>query len=436
MIKLKDILFKAQSTSLIKMCNKRKLLDEGATGFTEVVHEIFTAMALGGCGSPTKDFLDMDESYIINWVGKGKKLLSKSLHIDALIDQLENNKSSWDKNASILWSEAENIGDLIKSLYLSKDYTMSGASRVFNAGDSGKKIIADVIIEENGPSGKQILSVSLKAGKHAQFTNLSPSKIQSTLFPDVPGPKEKQGLLGWLYENGYKNKLDQGFQAYLKFVLRNYHRHRDTIISQNKLKSKHIKILDELAIHERGAYIGDIWAEKQTWKKNWMGGGASKDTKDAFKYAYRCKPLTTLKKTYENSKKYLINGTITKHFGDAKNISQEGIKELLIYVLRADEENSYLYAGSAGKKLSFLPSAKEIRKHTFDLEFKTVSSADYVVDVVVSVNGNALFEFDLKYRFAGASGQWTTDLSHKGSKFNIFESFWATFTGVPVGRWN
>ena len=436
MIKLKGLVKEIQASSLRKLCNKRKSLNEVATGFTEVVHEVFTAMALGGCGSPTKDFSDMDSSYITKWVNKGGKLTSKSLHSDALIDQLENNKSVWDSKASTLWSEGESIGDLIKSLYLSKDYTMTGTSRVFNAGDSGKKVIADVVIEESGPGGKQTLSVSLKAGKHAQFTNLSPGKIQSTLFPNVPGPKEKEGLLGWLYENGYKKNLDQGFQAYLKFVLRNYHRHREQILKQGKVKSKHEKILDKLALHKGGGYIGDIWVKKQTWKKNWMGGGASKDTKDAFKYAYRSQPLTKLKKTYENSKKHLINGTITKHFGDAKNISQEGIKELLIYVLRADETDSYLYAGSSGKKLSFLPSAKEIRKHKFDLEFKSVSSADYVVDVIVSVGGNTLFEFDLKYRFAGAGGQWTTDLSHKGSKFNIFESFWTTFTGVPIGRWS
>ena len=50
--------------------------------------------------------------------------------------------------------------------------------------------------------------------------------------------------------------------------------------------------------------------------------------------------------------------------------------------------------------------------------------------------GNTLFEFDLKYRFAGAGGQWTTDLSHKGYKFKIYEAFWTTFTGVPIGRWS
>ena len=59
-----------------------------------------------------------------------------------------------------------------------------------------------------------------------------------------------------------------------------------------------------------------------------------------------------------------------------------------------------------------------------------MKTADYVYDVEVSVDGIKAFTFDIKWRFAGQSGQWDGDLQHKGSKIEFHSGFAKAF-GLP-----
>ncbi len=489
MIKLMSIvdgvMAKKYAIELKESCRKLLLLNEAATGFTESVHEVFVALALAGCKNPQnfkKGGLEIyTDSDIKKWVNTGKLLLNPKKHIDELIKM--RGKKEWsatDKDKHIdksgkkvkvtrslnLWIEASKIASLIKKNYFSKKYKISGVSRVFGAGEGGRKIVADVVIYEMIPAPNKV-SLSLKAGKHAQFTNLSVKNILNYLFPG--GENVEKGILNICYKNGFKNELDQGYQAYLKFVLRNYYDHRDTVLGitdsdiaehkiqqKNKKKDKKFKwnkklpdlvypgktkkvtydeavLLDEIAFHKGGGYQGKNWVEKQVWSNgtNYMIG-LSKELKKALEHAFAQKPLTSLKKTYESSKKHLVNKTIHSYLKEI-DWNKADIYGFFSYVLRAEPKTSYLYAGASGDKLSFIPSESEIRNHTFTVKTESIDSADFVMLIKVFEGTNHLFTFDLKWRWG--QGQWKGDLSQKGAVFDVTSKFWSTFTGVPKGRW-
>jgi hypothetical protein len=272
--------------------------------------------------------------------------------------------------------------------------------------------------------------------------------------------------------------LDQGYQGYLKFVLRNYYDHRDQVLGikdsdikkhdeqmkdgvkkektfhwnknrpdlvylQDKAKKgaptfKETKLLDEIAFHKGGGYQGKSWISSKNWSNS--GGtrfmiGLSSEVKKALEHAYGQKPLTSLKTTYEDAKKYLVNETITEYLKlETKKLCDTAdCTGLIVYILRAEPDRGYLYAGSSGNKLSFIPSEKEIRQHTYSAEIEEVSSADFVRMVKVYKGTSHLFTFDLKWRWG--QGQWRGDLSQKGAVFEIKPSFWTVFTTHPAGRW-
>jgi len=475
---------KKYAIELKESCRKLLLLTEAKTGFTESVHEVFVALALAGCKNPQnfkKGGLEFyTDSDIKKWVKTGSKLVDQQKHIDELIKM--RGKADWDKKVGghkdksgkrvkvtrslDLWIEASKISSGIKKLYLSKKYKMTGVSRVFGAGPSGRKIVADVIIYETGPGGTTDLAVSLKAGKHAQFTNLSIKNIINYLFPNTPNVTK--GILNICYKNGFKDKLDQGYQGYLKFVLRNYYDHRDAVLGitdsdiaehKSKTRPKNFKwnkkrpdlvypqekkkkvtydeslLLDEITFHKGGGYQGKQWASKQVWSNSSGTSymiGLSKELKKAFEHAYNTSPLTKLQTSFQSAKKYLVNNTIHSYLKDL-DWDKVDLHGLFTYVLRAQPETSYLYAGASGDKLSFIPSESEIRNHKFTVKTESVDSADFVMLIKVFEGTDDLFTFDLKWRWG--QGQWRGDLTQKGAVFKVTSKFWSAFTGVPKGRW-
>ena len=206
MIKLapyaKEAIFEENAKQLRTLCKKfnNRLLTEAPTGFTETVHEIFTAMALAGSTAPPANVFKKSVQKgndIEPWVKGASKLDHPKLHYDELWNQTKNKQGHWySGKASTLWDEGKAIADLIIKMYIAplSGYTLKSAERVFGGGASGKKIIADVQIHETISGKKNVLAVSLKAGKHAQFTNLSPGKLMDIVFPGQ-GVKQGMGLL-------------------------------------------------------------------------------------------------------------------------------------------------------------------------------------------------------------------------------------------------
>ena len=461
----KEAIFEENAKQLRTLCKKfnNRLLTEAPTGFTETVHEIFTAMALAGSTAPPANVFKKSVQKgndIVPWVKGASKLNHQKAHYDELWNQTKNKQGHWySGKASTLWDEGKAISELIIKMYIAplSGYTLKSAERVFGGGAGGKKIIADVQIHESVKGGTAVdLDVSLKAGKHAQFTNLSPGKLMNIVFPGQ-GVKEGMGLLKFLYGKGYKKILDQGCRSYLSVCLRAYRKNRSLNWppKTSSITPAEIKILDDICgIRMKGTSVGGAtnnsilnkWVKSQTWE-SWRKTSLKK-THVAMKHLFGTNPLTTDagKANYLKSKRIRINGTINDYFdADWKKLHQNQIEDLIIYILRSDPTNSYLYAGSAGKKLSFLPSAAEIKNHKYNIDvedgnidhLQNETGGDYVKIITVSSKqGNKnLFKFDLRFRFAGTRGQWTSDISHKGSVFKIYPEFWKYFTGVPAGIW-
>jgi len=160
------------------------------------------------------------------------------------------------------------------------------------------------------------------------------------------------------------------------------------------------------------------------------------DTRRAFSHLYSHPGVSQAKKVYQSQKGMLINNAIDSYLGVDKKFV-DNLEEALIYILRAEPETNYLYMAEGGKKFALIPSAKQIRgkQYTFKDNVKTndngvIDSADYQYDMDVFVDGIKAFTFDIKWRFAGKGGQWSTDLNHKGSKI-IFHSGFAKAFGLP-----
>jgi len=74
--------------------------------------------------------------------------------------------------------------------------------------------------------------------------------------------------------------------------------------------------------------------------------------------------------------------------------------------------------------MTWIPSVKRLEANQYEIDENIKEQdANYKIDVTVKEkeSGAPLFMFDILLRFAGAGGQYTTDLAQKGSTFKIFE---------------
>ena len=391
---------------------KFDIILEATTSATEDLHEVFIAMFLVGHNTITniEDFKKTD------WgkeVQKLPKLDRKKEHSDIL--NLYFNSKDIDKNINKYWDlydDAEVGAETIKQ-YMGP---IQSSQRVFDAGDSGKKIKADVVAKDsNGP-----LSISLKYGK-GQMNSLSASQVMALLY-DIEDLGMGDGFLGQLYKiPEYKKAFDQGVKEYLTIVLDNY-KNSDKYPSLRQVKNTD-KSTDEILDDFKNTQLNNI---------TWLDYRKSpKIIKKAIQYAYEILDQDK-KQEYITSKQKTINRSIDDYLSKkSKGItdSQDNIRELLTYILGPDEEHGYLYAADLrkdGGKVFFLPSKKQINSEEYILTAEPKISKDgsesanyeYLITVKDKDN-NKLFQFDVLLRFG--DGQWTTDLSQKGASFKVFE---------------
>ena len=74
--------------------------------------------------------------------------------------------------------------------------------------------------------------------------------------------------------------------------------------------------------------------------------------------------------------------------------------------------------------MTWIPSVKRLEANQYEIDENIKEQdANYRIDVTVKEkeSGVPLFMFDILLRFAGAGGQYTTDLAQKGSTFKIFK---------------
>ena len=385
-------------------------LFEVKTTATEDLHEIFSAMFVAGHKPISKE-----EFYTADWEKEVNlsKLKNQSDHSKGIRNFIGNGLSEKPEYFKI-YQDAQKTASMINTK-LGYPAGLISVERVFGGGDSGKKIKADIISYQNIDGLKDKVDISLKYGK-GQFNSLSGSEVLSLLY-DIPEDTltgKGSGLLKQIYDKDkkYKDAIDGGVRDYLSFIINNYEK-IDT--EDSPLTPELKKVLDDF---DRNLLTTITWPE---WIK------LKNPTHRAFRKALASKPLTKIKKEdYLPSKKVAINNTIESFLSKYKeqDKDQDKIKSLLSYILGSDENDSYLYVAEGGNKFTFIPSKKRINSHDYEIEEKVKSdSANYQVDIIVKdkESGLPLFEFDILLRFAGEGGQYTSDLSQKGSNFKIYQ---------------
>jgi len=393
-------------------------LHEEATTAVEELHEIFVALFVAGA-----DFLsheELKEIDITEYINPLSLLLDKNKHIEVINSFKDEGELDLPKTYDI-YTDAKKLSDVIKSTL---DYPngLINVSRIFPDGPKGK---GDIYTTQDKCGYKNRVDISLKYGK-GQFNSLSASELMGTFYeiPETDMKRKGTGFLSQIYnietedgEKKYENDIDNGVRDYLKFVINNYEKiagnNKKTLSYLNDPQNKNI--LDKF---DRNLLNTIKWGE---WRK------IGKNTQNAFKRAFASQPLSgELKKTeYIPSKQSAVNNTI-KDFLETyqSKRTQETIIKTLKYILGSDDKNSFFYIGQGGDKLTWIPSVERLSQHEYELE-ETIQEEDanYRVDIIVKDKKDnlPLFEFDILLRFAAAGGQYTSDITQKGSKFKLYE---------------
>ena len=393
-------------------------LEEEATTAVEELHEIFVALFVAGA-----NFLSHEELKKVDfteYINPLSLLIDKNKHIEVINSFKDKGELDLPKTYDI-YTDAKKLSDVIKTT-LNYPSGLINVSRIFPEGPKQK---GDIYTTQDKCGYKDRVDISLKYGK-GQFNSLSASELMGTFYeiPEADMKRKGTGFLSQIYnmetedgEKKYQNDIDGGVRDYLKFVINNYEKisgdNKKTLSYLNDPQNKNI--IDNF---DRNLLNTIKWEE---WRK------IGKSTQNAFKRAFASQPLSgELKKSeYIPSKQSAVNNTI-KDFLDTYQTgrTQETIIKTLRYILGSDNENSFFYIGQGGDKLTWIPSVERLSQHEYELEEKIQEEdANYRVDIIVKEKKDnlPLFEFDILLRFAAAGGQYTSDITQKGSKFKLYE---------------
>ena len=389
-------------------------LEEAATTMTEELHEVFVALFVAG--HPFLGPKNFNQIPPEKWDLNSLPLLKDPEKHLEIIQKWKSKPESWEKKAFDLYTDAESLAKSINQK-LGYPEGLNFVSRVFPESTKPK---GDIYTNQSKEGFKDEVQISLKY-KKGQFNSLSASELVGSLYDVSTDVLQRKGtgLLGQIYEKDkkYSNRIDKGVQEYLKFIINNY------------------KDIDPEIREKQGINALDSFDRNLLNTITWPQWRAMKSTHKPFKRAYSSPPLTKRKSEVLDSKKIAINSTIKEFledYGNKDDRTQDQIRKVLIYVLGADEKNSYFYAADSGKKMTWIPSQERLNKTEFILDETIVDTgASYNVNIAVKEKKSTktLFEFDMILRFSSNGGQYTGDLAQKGVKFD-FEKYIDDFNKV------
>jgi len=437
-------------------------LREAATPDTEDLHEIFTAMFVAG-HNPVDDFENADWEIEVD---NTPLLLKKQKHKDGIQKYINSDlplKSSYEK----IYYDAKKIADQLQT---NLGYDVAEAERVFPEGQKEK---ADILIYQVFGEADKVadksLGVSLKYGK-GQFNSLSPNSVLKNLYgledlksPEIDpetGKKIKvDGILSQVTKDDKEatKSIDKGAKAYIDFILDNYKKpllnknpkgdtkkyidgtFKNDDKTPNPLDGKkYSKIIDDVA--KNGTIPVRKKGEVPIKDMNWgLWSAANKGVQKAFSKAYGANPLTMpdIKDPFLKIKSKSINTVVQKYIEDKTKVpldtiidgKSDGGKQIIKFltVILGAGERSYYYIGDGGKKSTFIPSVERLQN---DIEYIIIpkyneKSGDFIIDLIVAGRKKGkkdwipLFSTDVKLRFSGQGGQFTSDITQKGSDFII-----------------
>ena len=395
---------------LIRNLSNQEIITEASTKRTEDLHEAFFALGIVGAEGVPNDYEEL-VSITQGLYSHTPKLHFLEKHLEVFEANHKQLPMMQDKDKK-MYIDAVAIGKRVYQYMNSRGYTVEGATKVF---PGSVKAVGDAVVYcKNKEGNSETLDVSLKY-QAAQFGSLSIKKVCKLLY----GMELDSGILNDMYNGGYKAKIDKVFKKYMDATYD---------FRKEDANGKYTKADRDILVK--------LKKKPTTWDEYKK---VSKSTKSAFSHIYNVKGGITKgqsakKRSYLNAKRTTLNTSIDKFLG--AKVTLDNLEEFITYILRADslsEDKPYLYAGMGGKKMTFMPSRKEIagKKYTIDSKVKETkdgASADYTYDVDVMSDGQKLFTFDIKWRFG--TGQFGGDLNQKGSKIIFYPAFAKVF-GLP-----
>ena len=414
------------------------ILKEGKQSETENLHEIVFAIGI----SSLIDNISLPEfkniKQFLSFIPKLQSLENSNETVKVLKSTLTNSDGSpnlryADKDGNFQKEFYKYYKDGIESAKnayqaLMKTYKPISTERVNFRGKYG---VADDIITVETEDGKQEdILISLKQGP-AQFGSLSLSK----LFRQLYGIDLEKGLLRTLSKNSkYKNSIDDTVKSYVKVVNDFVKNHPETRELNKPYAKKGWKEWDQM----------DSPLDENTVTYEELISNVN--TRDAYRHIYEIisKDFASdkLNAPYIKAKRENLNPSIDDFLskleeGDklSKDL-QERIAELIGFILRSEEDKSYLYVAQQGNKVVSIPSKSFIKSRIKDLGISILprdeeqqSLTDYSRDLILvdTKNGNRLATIPILFRFDG--GQFNIDYVQKG-KAPSFDGGFEEFFGA------
>jgi len=360
------------------------LLYEADTSSTENMHEIFFTLSFISIiikeEGMFKNAISVDD--YDNFIKKCGKILDNSSEtLNTIKNYITDETQYNDLKRDAIKAAKKSYEQILKG-YNIKDINFISVGRVFGAGKSGKKILADCKIRIVMQHGKNYINISLKYGA-GQTNSLSVKKILKLLY-GIDLNQRGVGLLHTVYKTSYgKKAIDKAFKEFLKIIEK-----------------------------ENGDWI--YINTNMTWGDfNKQSGEEKKEISQLYK-------SNNSYKDYFEAKKEM-NDAIEQYLEDNKNITDENYVELISYLLRSEKDVSYMYVAKGGNKIFFVPSEDALKNHKFTIDVVGKNTADFVKDLLIKIDDKVIIRSGLKFRWQ--TGQFMADLAQKGVKIDIDKNF-------------
>lgn len=356
------------------------------SNLTEILHECFFVISLADQvknGHPTMAAIVTNIKTLTLFCSSLKSILGNTDRIVKTISDIDMHEK-FEPETIKRMIDAESTASKVLA-YLAQQYPnekFRTIDRVFKAGSGGKKTTADAI----ALVGKDTVSISLKY-RRGQLSNISVKSVIQLLFGiDIESDTFLQSL--WRFDN---DAVDYSLQSFIRLINSNL-----------KFEGK---------LPETISYPEYIRNPKS----------------NTYSILYEKITDRSLKKQYFDSRRYM-NAIIDKFLKQkAKKRSVETHKEnlarLMGYVLRSEENSSYIYVSDSGNIIYSVPSLNSLRKQDFSLKISpTKDDVNFSRDMELNIDGKPIIQFDLIFRWT--KGQWRGDFAQVGRKLKINPYEW------------
>lgn len=350
---------------------------------TEDIHEIMFAMSFASIISSQETAFKKantlnDYKDFINKCGKvlGKskatlKTLKDYADENGSLDGYDDLKKDATKASKIAFEKIKKSYEVSKNNFISVE-------RVFA---TGKKEVEDCNIILTMKKDTDVIHTSLKYGT-GQFNSLSIKEVLKELYGIELGGN---GILQTLYDETKYGKItiNRALKRYLEI----------TVKEEDKIPK-----ISNMTYERFQKLPYDYRIELGKRYKN-LSVNDRKDYLDA---------------------KVKMNKAIERFLEEYKTDKDDYI-DLVSYIIRAKQDDSYLYVSSGGNKIYFVPSVDALSNYKIEIDVTGKVLSDFKKDLIMKIDNKPIIKADLNFRWSDK--QWIGDLTQKGKNFWIDKKF-------------